>query len=189
MMQLREVLEHDREMLLRWRNLPEVSRYMYSDHAITPEEHDRWFANMREDSSRRYWIIMLDDEPVGLANLIDISEEARRCSWAFYLSSGSTRGRGVGSWVEYQVLRIVFEELALNKLCAEVLASNAAVISMHEGFGFRREALYREHLWRDGLPVDVVGLAMLRADWELCRPAVEARLRQKNLLDEDTETA
>lgn len=189
MMQLRDVSGRDKEMLLRWRNMPEVSRYMYSDHAITPEEHDRWFAYMREDPSRRYWIIMLDDEAVGLANLIDISDEARRCYWAFYLSSDSTRGRGVGSWVEYQVLRFVFDELALNKLCCEVLVSNPAVISMHEGFGFRREAIYREHVWREGHPIDVVGLAMLRSDWELARPGIEIRLRRKGLLPGETETA
>lgn len=189
MMQLREMLEQDREMLLRWRNLPQVSDHMYSDHTITEEEHERWFASVREDSSRRYWIIMLDDEPVGLVNLVDINDEARRCHWAFYLSSDATRGRGVGSWVEYQVLKIVFDVLGLNKLCAEVLVSNAAVISMHEGFGFRREATYREHVWRNGLPVDVVGLGMLRSDWELCRPAIEARLRRKGLLDDGSEIA
>lgn len=189
MMQLRDVSDQDREMLLRWRNLPEVSRYMYSDHTITPEEHNRWFANLAKDSSRRDWIIMLDDEPVGLANLVDINTEASRCYWAFYLSSDSTRGRGVGSWVEYQILKVVFEDLALNKLCCEVFASNVAVVSMHEGFGFRREAMYREHLWRDGLPVDVIGLAMLRSDWELCRSGIEARLRRKDLLHEEAEPA
>ena len=44
---------------------------------------------------RRYWIIEVNDEPVGLINLADIDETHRRCAWAYYLASPSVRGLGV----------------------------------------------------------------------------------------------
>lgn len=182
MIGLRDIDEGDRQRLLTWRNLPSVAEYMYSDHEITPEEHDQWFDTTRHRDDRRYWIIELDGAPVGLANLVDIDLDARRCTWAFYLADDSTRGRGVGSWVEYNVLEFVFETLGLEKLYCEVLSTNGAVVAMHESFGFRREAYHRSHVWKAGLPQDVVGLGILRSEWESLRPAVQQRLTDKGVL-------
>ena len=35
---MRPLAAGDRDRLLAWRNLPEIARWMYSDHAISPEE-------------------------------------------------------------------------------------------------------------------------------------------------------
>lgn len=175
---LRLVAEADSARLLKWRNSPEVAAFMYSDHEISQAEHDRWFASAMAAPDRRYWIIEADGEPVGLANLARIDAAARRCEWAYYLGEPSTRGKGLGAAVEYIVLRHVFETRGLNKLWCEVLAGNEAVCKLHQSFGFVREALFRDHVLKDGRLQDVVGLGMLKADWEAAKPGVEARLRR-----------
>ncbi|MCI3134710.1 UDP-4-amino-4,6-dideoxy-N-acetyl-beta-L-altrosamine N-acetyltransferase [Phenylobacterium aquaticum] len=176
---LRPATFADAARMLAWRNQPEVARWMYSDHVITPEEHGRFMAGALVDPARRYWIIELDGEPVGLANLVDISAENRKCSWAYYLASPSVRGKGVGAFVEVWVIEHVFGALGLNKLCCEVLVENEAVWKMHESFGFQREALYRAHVWKGGEPRDVVGLGLLARDWAAVRETSLARLRAR----------
>jgi UDP-4-amino-4,6-dideoxy-N-acetyl-beta-L-altrosamine N-acetyltransferase len=176
---LRRVRFEDSARLLAWRNSPQVAAYMYTDHQISPDEHERWLAGALAAQDRRYWIISLDGEPVGLANLVRIDLTARRCDWAYYLGEASTRGRGVGSAVEYIVLRHVFETLGLNKLWCEVLASNEAVWKLHESFGFVREATFRDHVFKAGRFEDVVGLGMLAAEWREAKPAIEERLRAR----------
>ncbi|HEY2750571.1 UDP-4-amino-4,6-dideoxy-N-acetyl-beta-L-altrosamine N-acetyltransferase [Phenylobacterium sp.] len=166
--------DHDR--VLVWRNLPEVARWMYSDHAITPEEHARWFTGALADARRRYWIIEADAQPVGLANLYDLATEHGRAAWAYYLADPSTRGQGIGAFVEYWVIEHVFGELGLNKLWCEVLIGNEPVWRLHEGFGFQREALLREHVLKEGALTDVVGLGLLARDWAKARAASRARL-------------
>lgn len=178
---LRRLAEADSARVLAWRNSPEVAAYMYTDHLIGPAEHDRWFAGALQAPDRRYWIIEMDGQPVGLANVARIDPTARRCEWAYYLGEASTRGRGVGAQVEYIVLRHVFEDLGLNKLWCEVLEENAAVWKLHESFGFRREALFREHVFKSGRFQDVMGLGMLRRDWDAARPDIEARLRERGV--------
>jgi UDP-4-amino-4,6-dideoxy-N-acetyl-beta-L-altrosamine N-acetyltransferase len=173
---LRRLRAADRDRLLAWRNSPEVAAYMYSDHAISPDEHARWLASALSAEDRRFWIIELDGAPVGLANLARIDRGASRCDWAFYLADPSTRGRGVGAAVEYLVLGQVFEGLQLNKLWCEVLVENEGVWRLHEGFGFTREALYRDHVCKGGTFRDVVGLGMLRRDWPDAKARAEARL-------------
>lgn len=183
---LRPLQAEDRDRLLTWRNMPEVSAWMYSDHDISPEEHARWFAGALADARRRYWVIELDGEPVGLANLYDIAPEHRRCAWAYYLASPATRGKGVGAYVEFRVLDHVFGELGFNKLWCEVLIANEPVWRLHESFGFRREALFRAHVVKNGVFADVVGLGLLADDWAAARPASLARLRMKGFDLPDT---
>jgi UDP-4-amino-4,6-dideoxy-N-acetyl-beta-L-altrosamine N-acetyltransferase len=182
MIHLRDIRPTDKEMIRNWRNLPGIARYMYTDHQITPEEHERWFLRIMDDPSCRYWIIVCDDVDVGLANIYDLDQRNRRCYWAFYIADPSTRGKGVGSFVEYSVLRYVFDELGLNKLCCEVLAFNEAVSNMHKSFGFEQEGFYREHIVKGEQPHDVVALAMLHSEWEVVKPGIEERLRKKGVL-------
>jgi UDP-4-amino-4,6-dideoxy-N-acetyl-beta-L-altrosamine N-acetyltransferase len=176
---LRPLAAADSARLFGWRNLPEIARWMYSDHLIASEEHARWFEAALADPRRRYWIIEADAKPVGLANLYDLSPEHGRTSWAYYLADPSTRGQGIGAFVEYWVIEHVFGELALNKLWCEVLIGNEAVWRLHEGFGFQREALLRQHVRKDGAPADVVGLGMLASDWAAAREASRTRLTSR----------
>lgn len=169
----------DRDRLLAWRNLPEIARWMYSDHAISPDEHARWFARSLADPGRRYWIIEADGQPVGLANLYDLAPEHGRTAWAYYLADPSTRGQGIGAFVEYWVIEHVFGDLGLTKLWCEVLIDNEAVWRLHEGFGFQREALFRQHVRKAGELTDVVGLGLLASDWAATREASRARLMSR----------
>ena len=173
---LRPLAAEDRDRVREWRNLPEIARWMYSDHAISSAEHARWFAGALADPRRRYWIIEADSHPVGLANLYDLAPEHRRTSWAYYLADPSTRGQGIGAFVEYWMIEQVFGALKLDKLWCEVLIGNAPVWRLHEGFGFRREALFRQHVRKHDEPADVVGLGLLASDWAKVREASRARL-------------
>ena len=155
--------------VLGWRNLPEVATYMYTDHRISDAEHARWFAAAMNDETKRYWIIELDGEPVGLANLYDISILQRRASWAFYLADDRVRGKGVGSTTERFVMRHVFTELGLDKLCCEVLASNEGVVKMHERYGFQVDGVLRRHVVKAGERIDVVSMSLLRDEWATSR--------------------
>ncbi|RYF87845.1 MAG: UDP-4-amino-4,6-dideoxy-N-acetyl-beta-L-altrosamine N-acetyltransferase [Caulobacteraceae bacterium] len=178
---LRPLTAVDGETVLAWRNSAAVAPYMYSEHAITAEEHAAWLARALEGGDRRFWIIELDGTGVGLANLARIDAANSKAEWAFYLADPATRGRGVGAVVEFLVLSFVFERLRLNRLWCEVLVENEAVWKTHEGFGFTREALFRAHVQKAGVFRDVVGLGMLSADWPAAKDAALARLEAKGV--------
>ena len=176
---LRPLEPRDRERLLAWRNSPDIAAWMYSDHRISPEEHERWFAAALADPRRRYWIIEAAGRPAGLANLYDMAPEHGRASWAYYIADPDLRGQGVGAFVEYWVIEQVFGTLGFNKLWCEVLIGNAPVWKLHEGFGFCREAHLRQHVRKNGQPTDVLGLGLLASDWADRREASAARLRAR----------
>ncbi|MCS5696644.1 UDP-4-amino-4,6-dideoxy-N-acetyl-beta-L-altrosamine N-acetyltransferase [Desulfofundulus thermocisternus] len=182
MIKLRKVELNDKEKVRQWRNLPHVAKYMYTDHYITPEEHEKWFEMIMKDPSVSYWIIVYNERDVGLAGIYNIDRRNSRCYWAFYIADQDIRGKGLGSYVEYFILHYVFDVLKLNKLCCEVLAFNENVIHMHKSFGFKQEGLFRQHIIKNGQPIDVICLAMLHEEWELLKSEIEGRLRKKGLL-------
>lgn len=176
---LRDLAADDSARLLAWRNTPEVAAHMLTDHAISQAEHDAWFAAIPNRPDRRYWIIELDGAPAGLTNLAAIDQGARRCDWAYYLADPAVRGRGVGSGVQYIVLRHVFEVMGFNKVWCEVLAGNAASLQLLEGAGFTREARLRDHVMKAGGFQDVVGLGLLASEWPAAKAAIAARLTRQ----------
>ena len=176
---LRPLAPSDSARVHAWRNSPEVAAYMYTDHDISPQEHGRWFAGALAAKDKAFWIIEDDGAPVGLANLTGIDLVRRRCEWAYYLGEASVRGRGVGAAVEYIVLEHVFGAMGLHKLWCEVLVDNAPVWKLHESFGFTREALYRDHVWKQGRFQDVIGLGLLEDDWARVREGCAERLAAK----------
>lgn len=177
--QLIELTEEYIELVRNWRNSPEVSQYMYTDNIISKEQQKEWFNKISTNPTYKYWMIFYKKTPVGVANLYDINRTLSSCYWAFYLGDTSIRGAGIGAKVEYNVLSYVFDHLNLNKLRCEVLVSNYLVIKMHEKFGFRREAYYREHCFKNGKFIDAVGLAMLKSEWETLKEIIKNKVYAK----------
>jgi hypothetical protein len=166
---LTEVTENDLELIRTWRNSEEVSKYMYTDDKITSEQQTNWFKKIILDETQKYWIIEYEGRKLGLASLYSIKQNFKSCYWAFYLGDTSVRGAGIGSKVEYNVLKYVFDKMNFNKLLCEVFVFNDAVIKMHEKFGFRRESYFREHIYKNNESHDVVGLAILKREWDFLK--------------------
>ncbi len=182
MIELRDINSNDKDKLREWRNMPEISKYMYFDHHITKEEHEKWFNRISSDKTTKYWIIVCDGEDVGLVNLYGIDNQNLRCHWAFYISSSNARGKGVGSFVEYSILHYVFDKMCLNKLCCEVLGFNEPVVRMHKKFGFKEEGLFKEHIIKNNQPHKVYCLAILRSEWNDIKPEIVKRLKKVNII-------
>lgn len=172
--------ETHKELVRKWRNMPEVSAYMYSDEHISEQEHNMWFSKIMNDSSCEFWIIQYNKKPLGLASISGIDQTLKSCYWAFYLGESAARGAGVGTGVELYVINHVFQNLGLNKLRCEVFTFNEKVIRMHEKFGFRREAYYREHCLKQGEYKDVVGLGLLKKDWDRVKKYYEELFGEKS---------
>jgi UDP-4-amino-4,6-dideoxy-N-acetyl-beta-L-altrosamine N-acetyltransferase len=182
---LRPIEDGDSGRLHAWRNSPEVAAYMYTDHAISADEHARWFEGAKGDPRRAYWIIEADGAPVGLANFYDIDRLHGRAAWAYYLADPSIRGKGVGGYVEYWMIGQAFGQLGLRKLWCEVLASNEAVWRLHQKFGFKEEARLRGHVLKAGQPQDVLGLGLVAQEWAEARPAMAQRLQRMGFVVPD----
>lgn len=170
----RDMRVTDLEMVLGWRNAPEVRRNMYTSHVISMEEHTRWWRNASQRQDRQHFIFEDAAGPQGVALLTDLDRTNRNASWAFYARPKAPRG--TGSRMEFLLLDHAFLVLDLHKLNCEVLDFNEAVIRLHQKFGFLIEGRFRDQHLADGRFVDVVRLGLLASEWTEARERIAGRV-------------
>ncbi len=177
--ELRDVQPNDKERMRNWRNQPDVAKYLFTDHEISIEEHERWFNRISNDPAVKYWIIVVNDKDVGVVYLYNIDKRHKRCYWAFYIAEEDVRGRGVGSTVEYKILSYAFDKLKMDKIYCEVLAYNEPALRVYKKFGFREEGYFKKHILKGGKREDIYCLAILRDEWEKNKGIIEKQLLVK----------
>lgn len=171
---LRAVRDNDLELMLSWRNNPAVREKMYTRHEISLSEHRDWWARTKERDDLEYRIYEQLGVPLGVVALTDIDFVNSNCCWAFYADPEAPRG--TGSRMEYLALERAFDGLHLKKLYCEVLDFNAAVIKLHQKFGFLIEGtLRKQHKYLDKY-IDVIRLGLLESEWNNIRAEVLKRL-------------
>jgi RimJ/RimL family protein N-acetyltransferase len=112
-------------------------------------------------------IIELDGEVVGIARAEDLAEARSDPQLDFHLRAHA-RGRGIG----LAALRHITAELfarypTKNRIEGQTRRDNIAMRRVFERGGYVQEAVYRR-AWPAGEegPLDGIGYAMLRQDWE-----------------------
>ncbi|MEX3071990.1 UDP-4-amino-4,6-dideoxy-N-acetyl-beta-L-altrosamine N-acetyltransferase [Vibrio alginolyticus] len=165
----------DLEMILEWRNAPEVRSKMYTTHEISLEEHNAWFERLKEDKTKIYFIAKINNVPVGVVGFSEVNQVHGIATWAFYASP--TAPRGTGSLMEYYALEYAFENLKLHKLRCEVIAFNKVVIKLHKKFGFVEEGCHRDAFYDGDAYHDVIHLGIFSREWKDIKDELKTKLK------------
>ena len=66
---LRPMRMDDQEMVMRWRTMPQITRYMSTDSTTDIEEQRAWFLKQDAMVSSYQWVIELNEKPIGVQAL------------------------------------------------------------------------------------------------------------------------
>lgn len=163
---LRRLAVGDLSTVLRWRNHPDIRRFMLTQHEFGEEEHRQWFERADADPSRCLLIYAPEEIPLGYVGFSGLTG-AKVADWGFYLAPDAARGAGVKLGVA--ALRYAFEELGVHKVCGQALAFNVASINFHRKLGFQQEGVLREQHLIVGAYHDLVCFGLLRPEWDARR--------------------
>lgn len=168
---LRVAEEADRDVVLGWRNHPQVRKVSLTTHEITPAEHAAWWSALAADDKRGLLIFEWAGVPAGVV-IFDRRQEAERgVIWSFYLDTDGLTARGalLPAWValEREAVDYAFDVLGAQKLGGETLASNVPVLRLHKRFGFTVTESYERDI--DGELVEVNWTSLNVADRKLPR--------------------
>ncbi len=166
---------NDLDMILEWRNAPEVRSKMYTSHEISQEEHRAWFERLKEDPTKVYFLTQLNGEPVGVVGFSEINLVLGIATWAFYTSPNAPRGSG--SLMEYYALEYAFTDLNLYKLRCEVLGFNHVVAKLHKKFGFIEEGVLREAFYDGSRYHDIIHLGIFAHEWKDIKSVLKTKLK------------
>jgi UDP-4-amino-4,6-dideoxy-N-acetyl-beta-L-altrosamine N-acetyltransferase len=156
--------ESDLALVLGWRNHPNVRRNMYSQHEISPQEHQRWFWQNTHNPTKSLLIFETDGVPQGFVQFTRHAADHSIADWGFYIDPKAPKGTGrrMGS----AALSFAFNQLNLHKVCGEALGYNAASIGTHQALGFVQEGERLEQHFDGAAFHSVVLFGLLRSEWQ-----------------------
>jgi len=172
---LRDLSEHDLELVLQWRNSERIRKNMYHDNIITWEEHIQWFSRVKNDHTKRHKVFELNNLPVGIVNFTEIDFIHKRCKWGFYLGEENLP-KGTGTLMGYVGLSYIFENEKMRKVSGEVFGFNSASIHFHKKLGFHQEGCLRKHMIRDEQYIDILLFGFLHEEWQSYKLELEKLL-------------
>ena len=161
--QLRPMVHADLELVLSWRNHPDVRRHMYTQHEISLDEHQRWFESAKADPKKRLLIFEVVHRPMGFVHFTETGRGGI-ADWGFYTAPDAPKGSGrqLGS----AALSHAFTQLELHKVSGRVLAYNERSINFHLALGFQQEGILRDQHF-DGVHYHhVISFGLLCHDWQ-----------------------
>jgi UDP-4-amino-4,6-dideoxy-N-acetyl-beta-L-altrosamine N-acetyltransferase len=148
---------------------------LYSDGVVTAESHRAFVCSLPKEDY--LWVVCREDEPCGIVSVYHDNLRDGRCEWGRFVIDDSFRR--AGAMVEFMILEFVFGKMERHKLFCEVFEQNAAVISLHQKFGFREEGKFIDHIFKAGTFRSVVYLAMFASEWKIARPRFEKMFADK----------
>jgi UDP-4-amino-4,6-dideoxy-N-acetyl-beta-L-altrosamine N-acetyltransferase len=160
---IRAVTENDLDMLLCWRNHPDVSRYMFTQHEIGQIEHRNWFNKANLDESRHLLIVEEEMQAIGYVQFNQVAEGGI-AHWGFYVRPDANKGTGykLGS----VAIKHAFVNLRLHKVCGQAIASNLASIAFHQRLGFVQEGVLRDQQRLGGSYNSLHCFGLLASEWQ-----------------------
>jgi UDP-4-amino-4,6-dideoxy-N-acetyl-beta-L-altrosamine N-acetyltransferase len=153
------------EKVRQWRNNEQVSKYMYTNHFITNEEHQKWIEKLQKNKTSKVWIIKYESKPVGIVSLSKIDNINKMTEWGFYIAEQFVKDKGIGSAVLFQLIEHVFYTLNLEKMKTLVLANNQIALKMYKKFGFKKIQI-KDKIQRDDKTINIFIMELNKKDWD-----------------------
>lgn len=154
----------DLECVLAWRNHPDVRRYMYTQHEITRDEHQRWFDRALSNPKKHLLVFEMNHQPLGFVNFNE-AENGGIADWGFYAAPDAPKGSG--RQLGYAALNHAFAQLKLHKVCGQALAYNERSIQFHQSLGFQQEGVLRDQHFDSVRYHNAICFGLLRNEWQL----------------------
>jgi RimJ/RimL family protein N-acetyltransferase len=163
---LRVATEDDLSFVTKWRNHPDIRRWMPRSRPETPDDTDAFYDEFVKggDDSGVSLLVCDGDEPLGLASMFLVDADSRRARLGAWLKPDA-QSEGNGTEAASLLVEYAFEERALRKLVANARADNAPSRGTLEKLGFTQEGRQRDHYYIDGEYVDRVIYGLFADEW------------------------
>jgi len=170
MITLRALSKTDIFPFYNWINDNEVIKYSLSlfRKINTNKEIENWFSELIIDEKDITLGIILEstNELIGYAGICDISDTNKSGEYYIFIGEKKLWGKGLGTEVTEQILRIGFIDYKLNRIMLSVSEPNIGGLKAYEKSGFKIEGRLREASFRDNEYHDKLTMSILKSEWK-----------------------
>ena len=124
----------EKEMILKWRNHPEIRKWMYNQDEIKFEEHLSFIDSLKLRKDKLYFLVKKEDEFIGVIDFLDLDK--KEIFYGIY-SNPNSKIMGVGRILNEISIDFAFNSLKAHKLKLEVFEDNIQVRNLYKKYKFR----------------------------------------------------
>lgn len=136
MIKIRKVTSEDSDLILEWRNNPQVFRYALNPNPIPIEEHQAWFRKKITDNNCIFFLGLYNENPCGSIRY-QISKDAKEAEVSISISP-----QFWGKKIATELMRLAEENLkkftSVEVIHATVLDENIASVKLFTNAGFKK---------------------------------------------------
>lgn len=163
---LRPITDADTDLIVEWRNNPNVYKYFIFREKFTAEMHRNWLKTRVATGQVVQYIILAGDErrPVGSVYYRDIDPRHECAEYGIFIGDDSCRGMGIGTETAKLFTDFALDVLHIHRVFLKVLGGNEKARRSYEKAGFVYEGTMRDMVKLDGKFHDVVYMSKLNEE-------------------------
>jgi len=149
---LRPITLEDMDLILKWRNNPDVKQSFVYQKPLTAEEHINWMKT-RVKSGEVVQFIILNNAgniPIGSVYFRDVDKENRSAEYGIFIGEKSCFSKGYGSETAKLFLDFGFNTLHLHRIFLRVFSDNERAIKSYLNAGFSKEGIAKDMIFQNG---------------------------------------
>ncbi|TKX34358.1 UDP-4-amino-4,6-dideoxy-N-acetyl-beta-L-altrosamine N-acetyltransferase [Campylobacter taeniopygiae] len=128
-----ELNEQEITLVWQWRNDKKVNEFMHTKN-FDMQEHKNFIHNLKQDMSKKYFLVFKDKEAIGVIDFVNIKKES--CYFGLYARPDL---KGVGQILMDEVKKYAFEILKMKTLKAQVFKNNDKALKLYLNNDFKIE--------------------------------------------------
>ena len=123
----------EKEMILEWRNHPDIRKWMYNQDEIKFEEHLNFIDSLKLRKDKLYFLVKKEDDFIGV---IDFTQLVNKESVHMGIYSNPNIN-GNGKILLNKIIDYSFNNLKVKRVFSEVFAENDRAHYLYKNFNFK----------------------------------------------------
>lgn len=128
-----ELIEEEKEMILKWRNNPKIRKWMYNQEEIELFEHLGFIESLKSRKDKLYFLVKKSNEFIGVIDFTQIIEN-ESLHMGIYTNPET---RGNGRILLNKILNYSFNVLKVKKIFSEVYLENNKAYELYKLYKFK----------------------------------------------------
>lgn len=141
-----------KELLFAWRNSPLIYKWCRQNDLLDYHNHENWINNLGKDKSIKMYMIVENNDFIGVCGITDIDLINQRAEFSLYIAP-EFQGKKYSMPALLLLFKHAFDSYPLNVIWGETFEGNRAA-KIFSSIGMHLEGIRRDFYFRDNKFID-----------------------------------
>jgi len=169
---LRAIEREDIPTFVRWLNDREVTQFLLVNSPFSTAMETNWFETQLTRPPHEGQVLAIEARVgeqwlhIGNTGIHQVDSVNRSGEFGILIGEKAYWNQGYGREATRLALQHGFDDLNLHRIFLRVYANNPRAIACYQAAGFTREGVMREAIYKNGVYIDEIQMAILKQEWD-----------------------